>query len=208
MAYNPTVSNTEEKAQASFLGKFFVYLWFILLFPIFLYIKTRNNLIREKEQIEETASGIDVQLKRRVDILSKLIDSTKQYMKYEKDTLTAIVELRQQTTNNIKVKDFEKINSAISNQTGRINVLLENYPDLKANNSVIELQAGIKDCEDNIAAARRFYNSASRDFNAHIKTWPANVAASAMNMQTYLYFEAAETDRQDVKIDLGQYQTM
>lgn len=204
MAYNPIVNNAEEKAQASLLGKFFVYIWFILLIPILFYITTRNNLIRQREQIEETASGIDVQLKRRVDMLSKLIDSTKQYMKYEKDTLTSIVALRSQTTNGVNVKDFDKVNSSISNQTGRINVLLENYPDLKANSDVIELQKGIKDCEDNISAARRFYNSATRDFNARIKTWPANVAASAMNMQTYLYFEATETDRQDVKIDLGQ----
>lgn len=204
MTYNPTVSNIEEKAPASSLGKFFVYASFILLIPILFYITLRNKLIRQREQIEETASGIDVQLKRRIDMLSKLVDSTKQYMKYEKETLTAVVALRNQTTNAIDIKDFNKVNSAISSQAGRINVLLENYPDLKANSSVVELQKGIRDCEDNIVAARRFYNSATRDFNGRIKSWPSNVAANAMNMSTYLYFEAAEADRQDVKIDLGQ----
>lgn len=94
MGYNPTVNNAEVAAKSSFFGKLFVYIWFILIFPIFLFILSRNNLIRNKEKIEETASDIDVQLKRRVDMLTKLIDSTKQYMKYEKDTLTAIIGLR------------------------------------------------------------------------------------------------------------------
>ncbi|WP_253301310.1 LemA family protein [Spiroplasma endosymbiont of Phyllotreta cruciferae] len=204
MGYNPTVNNAEVAAKSNFLGKFFVYIWFILIFPIFLFILSRNNLIRNKEKIEETASDIDVQLKRRVDMLTKLIDSTKQYMKYEKDTLTTIVELRSQANQNLNVKELDKVNNAITSQAGKINVLLENYPDLKANNSVIELQTGIKDCEDNIAVARRFYNSAVRDFNASLKTWPSNVATSSLRLNTFLYFEADVADRQDVKIDLWQ----
>ncbi|AGM24646.1 LemA family protein [Spiroplasma chrysopicola] len=201
MAYNPTPKNEEVVAKASGLGKFFVYIWFILIFPIFFYIGTRNNLIRQKERIEETASGIDVQLKRRVDMLTKLIDSTKQYMKYEKDTLEGVIALRTQA-NNLKVQDFEKVNSKVNEQLGKINVTLENYPDLKASNNVIELQKGIRDCEDNIAAARRFYNSAAREFNGKIKTWPSNVAASALKLHSFLYFEATIEERQDVKVNL------
>lgn len=204
MGYNPTVNNAEVPATSSFWGKFFVYIWFILIIPILFWILSRNNLIRNKEKIEETASDIDVQLKRRIDMLTKLIDSTKQYMKYEKDTLTTVVELRSQANKNLNVKELEQVNNAVTSQAGKINVLLENYPDLKANNSVIELQAGIRDCEDNIAAARRFYNSAVRDFNASLKTWPSNVAASSLRLSTFLYFEANAADRQDVKIDLGQ----
>lgn len=204
MGYNPTVNNAEVAAKSIFIGKFFVYIWFILIFTIFLFILSRNNLIRNKEKIEETVSEIDVQLKRRVDMLTKLIDSTKQYMKYEKDTLTAIVELRSQANQNLNVKELDKVNNAITSQAGKINVLLEKYPDLKANNSVIELQTSIKDCEDNIAAAHRFYNSAVRDFNASLKTWPSNVAAISLSLNTFLYFEADAFNRQDVKIDLGQ----
>ncbi|AHF57223.1 LemA family protein [Spiroplasma eriocheiris] len=203
MAYNPTVNNVEEPAKASAFGKFFVYISFILIIPIFIFIGTRNSLIRQKQRIEETASDIDVQLKRRMDMLTKLVDATKQYMQYEKSTLSTIIELRSQTSP-FKMKDVDRINKAISDQMGRINMLMENYPDLKANNSVIELQTGIKDCEDNIAAARRFYNSEVRDFNGRIKTWPTNVSAGTIHAQTYLYFEAAPADRQDVKIDLGQ----
>ena len=203
MTYNPTVNNVEEPAKASVFGKFFVYISFILIIPIFIFIGTRNSLIRQKQRIEETASDIDVQLKRRMDMLTKLVDVTKQYMQYEKSTLSTITELRSQTSP-FKIKDVDRINKAISDQMGRINMLMENYPDLKANNSVIELQTGIRDCEDNIAAARRFYNSEVRDFNGRIKTWPTNVAAGTIHAQTYLYFEAALVDRQDVKIDLGQ----
>ncbi|WP_342256782.1 LemA family protein [Spiroplasma endosymbiont of Poecilobothrus nobilitatus] len=204
MGYNPTVNNAEVTATSIFWGKFFVYIWFILIIPIFLFILSRNNLIRNKEKIEETASDIDVQLKRRIDMLTKLIDSTKKYMKYEKDTLAAVVELRSQANKNLNVKELEQINNSVTSQAGKINVLLENYPDLKANNSVNELQEGIRDCEDNIAAARRFYNSAVRDFNASLKTWPSNVAASSLKLSTFLYFEANAADRQDVNIDLGQ----
>ncbi len=72
-------------------------------------------------------------------MLTKLIDSTKQYMKYEKDTLTTVVELRSQANKNLNVKELEQVNNAVTSQAGKINVLLENYPNLKANNSVIEL---------------------------------------------------------------------
>jgi len=72
MGYNPTVNNVKVPATSSFWGKFFVYIWFILIIPIFLFILSRNNLIRNKEKIEETASDIDVQLKRRIDMLTKI----------------------------------------------------------------------------------------------------------------------------------------
>ncbi|WP_338969448.1 LemA family protein [Spiroplasma endosymbiont of Labia minor] len=200
--FNPTPTNIEENVHSSFFGKFFVYFWFILIIPIFIYIGTRNNLIRNREKIEETASGIDVQLKKRVDMLTKLVDSTKQYMNYEKSTLESIVALRSKSSS-LKANNFEELNDSISNQVGKINVLLENYPDLKVNTTVVELQKGIKDCEDNISAARRFYNSSVRSFNSTIKTWPSSVAASALKMHTYLYFESSDQDRQDVKIDLS-----
>ncbi len=101
------------------------------------------------------------------------------------------------------MKELEEVNNSVTSQVGKINILLENYSDLKANNSVIKLQVGIRDCEDNIAAARRFYNSAVRYFNSSLKTWPSNVAASSLKLSTFLYFEANTADRQDVKIDLG-----
>ncbi|WP_277947412.1 LemA family protein [Spiroplasma citri] len=121
MGYNPTVNNAEVPATSSFWGKFFVYISFLLITPIFLFILSRNNLIRNKEKIEETASDIDIQLKQRVHMLTKLIDSTKQYMKYEKDTLSAAVELRTQANKNLNVKELDQINNAVTSQVGKIN---------------------------------------------------------------------------------------
>ncbi|WP_339049336.1 LemA family protein [Spiroplasma endosymbiont of Colias croceus] len=193
-------SNESFTAQPSLFGKIMVYLSFVLIFPIILFIVSRNNFLRLQQSIEETASDIDVQLKRRFDLLTKLVDATKGYMKFEKSTLTDVVSLRSGKMETMS--DLSKADSGLNAAFGKFNALLENYPDLKANTTVLQLQSGAKDCEDNIAAARRFYNANVKVFNSKIKTFPSNVLASTLNLVSKDYFLASDSDRQDIKIDL------
>ncbi|MBP1525986.1 MAG: LemA family protein [Spiroplasma sp. WSS] len=193
-------SNESFTAQPSLFGKIMVYLSFVLIFPIILFIVSRNNFLRLQQSIEETASDIDVQLKRRFDLLTKLVDATKGYMKFEKSTLTDVVSLRSGKMETMS--DLSKADSGLNAAFGKFNALLENYPDLKANTTVLQLQSGAKDCEDNIAAARRFYNANVKVFNSKIKTFPSNVVASTLNLVSKDYFLASDSDRQDIKIDL------
>ncbi|WP_342254573.1 LemA family protein [Spiroplasma endosymbiont of Zeiraphera isertana] len=193
-------SNESFTAQPSLFGKIMVYLSFVLIFPIILFIVSRNNFLRLQQSIEETASDIDVQLKRRFDLLTKLVDATKGYMKFEKSTLTDVVSLRSGKMETMS--DLSKADSGLNAAFGKFNALLENYPDLKANTTVLQLQSGAKDCEDNIAAARRFYNANVNVFNSKIKTFPSNVVASTLNLVSKDYFLASDSDRQDIKIDL------
>lgn len=194
-------SNESFTAQPSLLGKIIVYLSFILIFPIIMYIVSRNNFLRLQQSIEETASDIDVQLKRRFDLLTKLLDATKGYMKFEKETLSKIIALRSGKMETMQ--DFSKTENGLNSAFGKFNALLENYPELKANTTVLQLQSGAKDCEDNIAAARRFYNANVKVFNSKIKTFPTNVIPASLHLISKDYFVAADTDRQDVKIDLS-----
>lgn len=193
-------SNESFTAQPSLFGKIMVYLSFVLIFPIILFIVSRNNFLRLQQSIEETASDIDVQLKRRFDLLTKLVDATKGYMKFEKSTLTDVVSLRSGKMETMS--DLSKADSGLNAAFGKFNALLENYPDLKSNTTVLQLQSGAKDCEDNIASARRFYNANVKVFNSKIKTFPSNVVASTLNLVSKDYFLASDSDRQDIKIDL------
>lgn len=193
-------NNEPFKANAGIGSKFIVYLSFILIIPIILYIVSRNNLLRLQQSIEQTAGDIDVQLKKRFDLLNKLVDATKGYMKYEKSTLTEVVKLR---SNMSTMQDYAKANNALTDAFSKFNVLLENYPNLRASENVQQLQLAAKDCEDNIAAARRFYNANIQVFNSKLKTFPSNVVATGLQLISKDYFSATAEERKDVKIDLN-----
>ncbi len=189
------------KPQVSTGGKIFIYILFILIIPIFWYISKRNSFKRSKQNIEETASGIDVQLKKRYDLLTKLIDTTRQYMKFEKNILEDITSLRTGNVN-ANVREMNETNLKMDRISRAINVQLENYPDLKSTQTVVNLQLATRDCEEDIAASRRFYNTSVRNYNQSILTYPGNVVADKLNLQTEIFFEAMPTERQDIKIDL------
>lgn len=193
--------NEIVKPKVSMGGKIFIYILFILIIPIFWYIGKQNAFKRSKQNIEETASGIEVQLKKRYDLLTKLIETTKQYMKFEKNILEDITSLRTGNTNG-NIREMNETNLKMDRISRAINVQLENYPDLKSAQTVVNLQLATRDCEEDIAASRRFYNTSVRNYNQSILTYPGNVVADKLNLQTEIFFEATPAERQDVKIDL------
>jgi LemA protein len=194
-------NENDLRVRANFFGRFMVYLSFILIIPIFIYIGSRNNFSKMDVKIDEAASGIDVQLKRRRDTLTKLIDSVKGSMDFEKETMERITRLRTFNFEGASMDEKSKAYSRLNSVTKDLNVTLEAYPNLKSTEAVVEFQKSTRIIEDDIAASRRIYNQNISVFNQKCRTWPSNVAAYNMHLEMKLFFEVTSEDRADVKVD-------
>ena len=170
----------------------------IVLIIVIWYIATINKLNRTIVKIDEADSGIDVALTKRYDVLTKMIDTVKGYAKHEKETLFEVINLRKGMTLDEKIKE----NAKMSQNLEKINLLVENYPELKASENYKVLQQSIIDVEEHLQAARRIYNSNVSTFNQMIVTFPTSIIANAKGMTKKEFFEAEEVKTQDVKIDL------
>lgn len=193
--FNPNVDNTQRQAQAGAFGKVVWYFLFILIIPIFVHVAQRNSLLKTQMKINETASGIDVQLKKRRDTLVKLVDATKSYVKYEKSTLTELTKLRSSSFKG--GKDSAKLDSI----SAKILAVAENYPDLKVNSLIKETMEQAAYIEREIGAARRLYNSEVGYFNTSLFIWPNSIIAASMKLSTLPLFVASESDKEDVKLE-------
>lgn len=191
--------NTTRRPNPSTFSIVIVYASFILIIPIFMFIGKRNSFMRLQTRINEAASGIDVQLKNRRDTLIKLVDATKGSMKFEKDVLTQITELR---TAKITPENRTNVDNQLNTIGRSINVAFENYPQLRSVEAVKQLMDSSYSIEQEIAATRRLYNSYVRDFNAGLFTWPSNVVANSLKLETLPMFQTDSASRQDVEIKL------
>jgi len=192
--------NQQIKIQANSFGKFMWYLSFILIFPIFIHIGNRNSLRRMETKINEADSEIDVQLVKRRDLLVKLISTVKQEMTFEKELLTNVTKMRSQHLDGLTVQEKSAFNQQMDQVQRGINVQLEAYPNIKSLTNVLQLQNAISDVEEDIAAARRIYNSNVSFYNQDLQTYPMSVAANGLI--TKPFFEASEKQREDVEINL------
>ncbi|MCX2573826.1 LemA family protein [Pedobacter sandarakinus] len=167
----------------------------IALFALFFY----NSIIGKKNQVTNAFSAIDVMLKKRFDLIPNLVEVVKQYTTYEQETLTKIVGLRAQAASGT-ISDTEKaaLDTELSSTVKGLMVNIENYPDLKANSSFINLQTTWTESEEQIAAARRTYNSTVTDYNNSIMMFPGNLFAGMLNFQPMPVLAAAEAERQNI----------
>jgi LemA protein len=166
----------------------------IALYVIFIY----NGLVRSRQMAEEAWSGIDVQLKRRADLIPNLIETVKGYAAHEKTTLEEVVELRNkaQAVPAGDVAGRAQAEGLLGQALGRVLALAEAYPDLKANQNFSELQASLETMESEIQMARRYYNGAARDLNVKVESFPSNLVAGQFGFSKREYFEIAnEADR-------------
>ncbi len=173
----------------------------LLILPAIWGVIKRNWFKQTEVKINESESGIDVALTKRYNTLKKLVDATKGYMKHEKTVQTEIVKLRQ------PAKSDSLINKAafadkLTTAAGNLNVAVENYPELKANTTVVKLQQSIQETEDNLQAARRIYNSNVNLYNKEVVSFPSNVIASMILASKKKFFEAEESKRRDVETSL------
>ena len=158
---------------------------------IFWLISIYNNLVSNRQKVREGWSGIDVQLKRRVDLIPNLIETVKGYAKHEDKVITEVTQLRAgcQNAQNASIQDRAQVESMLSGALGKLMVSVEAYPDLKANQNFIELQKSLLEIEDNIQLARRYYNGSVRDLNIIIESFPSNIVAGKFGFKLESYFE-------------------
>jgi LemA protein len=163
-----------------------------------------NGLVKRRNQVDNSWSQIEVQLKRRHDLIPNLVESVKDYMAYEQDTLTAVTQARAAAIDAGK-QGPEAQAEAENILTGTLKSLFavtENYPDLKANQNVMQLQEELTSTENKIAFARQFYNDSVLTFNNKVQTFPSNLIAGMFNFTTRQFFEAPEAERAVPTVDL------
>lgn len=167
-------------------------------------ISLYNSLIKLKNRVDEAWSDIDVQLKRRYDLIPNLVSTVKGYASHERETLDSVVEARNQAINSQQKNDTKvqaEAENSLSSALKSIFALSESYPDLKANTNFLELQRELSDTENKIQAARRFFNANVRQFNTKIQVFPTNMIAKGLSFTPYEYFEieTAQAENIDVK---------
>jgi len=168
----------------------------LVLFFIFQY----NSLVKLKNQAEEAWSSIDVQLKRRYDLIPNLVETVKGYAKHEKETLENVIKARNMAINAKNIDEKAEAENFLTNTLKSIFALSENYPDLKANQNFLQLQNTLNEIEDNIQNARRYYNAVVRDLNTKIESFPSNIVANVFNFKKRDYFEISAEEKEPVKV--------
>jgi LemA protein len=156
---------------------------------------TYNSLVTLRVRVDEAWSDINVQLKRRLDLIPNLIETVKGYAKHESGVFAAVTEARSNVINAEGVKDTADAENQFEGTLKSLFAVAEAYPDLKANENFIELQRELVDTEDKIQAARRFYNSGVTGLNTKVQTFPANVVAGMFKFDNREFFDVDETER-------------
>lgn len=165
-----------------------------------------NSLIRLRNRVREGWSDIDVQLKRRHDLIPNLVESAKGYMAHERQLLENITRERARAVSAEQSGDkaeLAKAETALGGLLSNLRVAFEAYPDLKANQNIAQLMDELADAENKIQAARRFYNSMARDFNTKRESFPNNLFAKILNFAKFEFFEIEDAkERENVKVAL------
>lgn len=164
-------------------------------------IAVYNGLIRLKNRVDEAWSDIDVQLKRRYDLIPNLVNTVKGYATHERELFEKVTEARARAMGAGTAQDKAQAENMLSNTLKSLFAVAEAYPDLKANQNFLELQKELTDTEDKIQAARRFYNGNVRDFNIKIQVFPNNLIAGILNFAKREFFETAEEQKEPVKVE-------
>jgi|SRR5690554_782762 len=173
----------------------------LFLIVVFWYIGVMNKLRQLEVRVQEAESGIDVALTKRFDALTKMLDTTKGYAKHEAETLEKVIKWRKGIPSDATLQEKQEFSNSITEAVNGLNVVVERYPDLKANTTFINLQNSIMDAEEHLQAARRLFNANVRALNHRIVTFPQSIVAKRIGMERKDFFEAEESKRQDVKME-------
>lgn len=183
------------------IGIAFIVVLVIIIGIIGFIIGIYNSLVRLRNQVDNAWSQIDVQLKRRHDLIPNLIETAKGYMKHESDTLTQITEARAAAMGAGNVKDAAKAEGALGQALSQFSLVVENYPDLKANQNFLALQEELTATEGRVAYARQFYNDSVLGYNNKIESVPTVFLAKMLGYQQREYFEADDAARAVPNVD-------
>jgi LemA protein len=160
-----------------------------------------NSLVSKRNMADKAFAGIDAMAKKRYDLIPNLVATVQQYMKHESETLTLITGMRAKAVSgNLSQEEKIELEGKISRAVSGIMVAVENYPELKASSNFMQLQGSLNEVEEQLSAARRFYNAAVTDLNNAIEMFPTNIVASMFNFQTRRLFEIPDQERQNVDV--------
>ncbi len=162
----------------------------IVVIPVLWLWATYNSLVTKDQKVEAQWANVESQYQRRADLIPNLVASVQGYLTFERDLLTNITQLRSQWQSAATQEDRIKFGTAMDSAIGRLLVVVENYPELKADKTVTQLMDELAGTENRIAVERMRYNEAVRDFNTAIRTFPANIVASSFGFEKKLYFSA------------------
>ena len=174
----------------------------IVLLAIFV-IGVYNRLVRLRNRVEAAWAQIDVQLKRRHDLVPNLVETVKGYAAHERETLESVIKARQQAVAAEGVEDQAKAENMLTGALRQLFAVSEAYPDLKANQNFLSLQEELSKTEERIAFSRQFYNEQTLAYDNALETFPSNMVAGMFNFEPKAYFEAEEASRVAPKVDFG-----
>jgi len=174
----------------------------VLVVIAFVAIMIYNRLVAIRNQVGNAWKQIDVQLKRRHDLIPNLVEVVKDYMSYEQETLRQVIEARNQAVKAPTPAAAMQAENALSGAMGKLFAVMEAYPDLKANQNVGRLMEELTGTENKISFARQFYNDSVMSLNNMVQSFPSNLIAGSFGFQTSTYFEVPEAETAVPKVDL------
>lgn len=178
----------------------------VIVIILIVTIKMYNGLVVLRNRVENQGAQVDVQLKRRADLIPNLIETTKGYANYEKSTLTAVTEMRSKVLHASSAKESYQASAALNRELAHILAVSENYPELKANTSFLKLQEELADTEEKIVKSRQFYNDTVTKYNTAIMMFPKSIFAGIFGFKKFELLEASEGEREGIRIEADTFQ--
>lgn len=173
----------------------------VILLVLVAYVgSTYNSLVSLRNKAKDQWAQVDVQLKKRFDLIPNLVETVKGYAKHEKDTFKEVVEARNKFATATTPEEEMKAAGEVTRALNKIMALSEAYPELKANENFMQLQADLKDCEDKVAYARQFYNDSVLSYTNKREMFPSNIIAGIFKFEAMKYFEIAESEKEAPKV--------
>lgn len=164
--------------------------------PYLIYVQ----LIKKKNQVKQAEGSIDVQLKKRYDLIPNILTIAKKFMEHERSLIEDITKLRTQAANANEMSEKIKLDNAIKGKMEQLMVNFENYPQLKSDATMVQAMETYAEVEEHIAAARRFYNSAVNELNNAVEIFPSSIIAGMLNIKAKPFFEVQENERRTVNV--------
>ncbi|MDD5696891.1 MAG: LemA family protein [Candidatus Pacebacteria bacterium] len=172
----------------------------LIVLLVFWFVLVYNSLVVLRNRVKEAWSDIDVQLKRRYDLIPNLVETVKGYATHEKETFERVIQARNMAMSAQGVKEKGEAENMLSGMLKSVFALSENYPDLKASQNFLELQRELSDTENKIQSARRFYNGNVLELNTRIETVPSNIVASIFSFKQAEFFQIGEEEKAVPKV--------
>lgn len=184
-----------------------VWLWVllgVLVIVLFYVMGTYNKLVNSRNKVKDQWAQVDVQLKKRSDLIPNLVETVKGYASHESSTFEAVISARSKFTSATTPEAEMEASGELTKALGRIMMLTEAYPELKADKNFMQLQLDLKDIEEKIAYARQFYNDGVLGYLNRIQMFPSNIVAGMFGFKEMKYFEASETEKETPKVSFDK----